>query len=151
MLQYYVCIICVLQKGMVIIMEVEKVPIPSAACIKVSKEGKTAVFETTIIQSTDNKYFYTTPIYVDKKLVNFEQKGLIKELKVELAPFELYLWKNISIVKFVENGKKYLRIKTTTPGVKSEPWKNVPLTAKKKRKASIINDDDDVVEEETVE
>ena len=107
MLQYYVCIICVLQKGMVIIMEVEKVPIPSAACIKVSKEGKTAVFETTIIQSTDNKYFYTTPIYVDKKLVNFEQKGLIKELKVELAPFELYLWKNISIVKFVENGKVF--------------------------------------------
>lgn len=129
-------------------MDVQSVPIPSSATIKISKEGKSAVFETTIIQTTDNKYFYTTPIYVDKKLVNFEQKGLVKELKVELAPFELYLWKNISIIKFVENGKKYLRIKTTTPGTKSDPWKDIPLTAKKKkRKANLIDADDDMEDE----
>lgn len=123
-------------------MEVKDIPIPASATIKVSKEGKSAVFETTIIQSTDNKYIYTLPIHIDKKLVNFEAKGLIKELKVEIAPFELYLWKNISIIRFVENGKSYLRIRTTTPGTKSEPWKDIPLTAKKRSRSNVIEEYD---------
>ena len=49
------------------------------AAIRVSKEGKSALFETTIIQTTDNKYIYTMPVRVDNKLVNFEAKGLLKE------------------------------------------------------------------------
>ena len=103
-------------------MNVEDIPIPAMAAIRVSKEGKSALFETTIIQTTDNKYIYTMPVRVDNKLVNFETKGLLKEIKIEFAPFEFYVWKNISIVRFVEDGKSYLRIRTTTPGIKAMAW-----------------------------
>ncbi len=108
-------------------MQVEKIPIPAAASIKVSKEGKSAVFQTTIIQTTDNKYIYALPIHVDKKLINFELKGASKEIRVEVAPFEFYAWKNVSIIKFIEDGKTYLRIKTSTRGIKSAPWPEKPL------------------------
>ena len=37
-------------------MNVEDIPVPAMAAIRVSKEGKSALFETTIIQTTDNKY-----------------------------------------------------------------------------------------------
>ena len=53
-------------------MIVEDIPVPAMAAIRVSKEGKSAVFETTVIQTTDNKYIYTMPIRVDDKLVNFD-------------------------------------------------------------------------------
>ena len=92
------------------------------AAIRVSKEGKSALFETTIIQTTDNKYIYTMPVRVDDKLVNFEAKGLFKEIKIEFAPFEFYEWRNISIIRFVEDGKSYLRIRTTTPGIRAMAW-----------------------------
>jgi hypothetical protein len=115
-------------------MEVNDIPVPSLASIKVSKEGKTALFETTIVQTTDNKYIYVMPVRVDGKAVNFEAKGLIKELKVEFAPFEYYAWRNISIMKFVEDGKKFLRIKTTTPGTKSTAWTDVPITTMKQKR-----------------
>ena len=105
-------------------MQVEKIPIPAAASIKVSKEGKSAVFQTTIIQTTDNKYIYALPVHVDKKLINFELKGAVKEIRVEVAPFEFYAWKNVSIIKFIEDGKNYLRIKTS---IKSTPWPEKPL------------------------
>lgn len=123
-------------------MEVNDIPIPSAAAIRISKEGKTAVFYTTIIQKTDNKYIYAMPVHVDKKLVNFEAKGCIKELKIEFAPFEFYAWKNISIIKFVEGGKNYLRIKTTTPGVKTMAWSDKPVTTMKKKRKLILSDNE---------
>ncbi|MCM1183396.1 MAG: hypothetical protein NC337_08485 [Roseburia sp.] len=119
-------------------MNVDDIPVPSAAAIRVSKEGKSAVFYTTVIQKTDNKYIYAMPVHIDKKLVNFEAKGCLKELNIEFAPFEFYAWKNISIIKFIEAGRTYLRIKTTTPGVKSMPWPDKALTTKKeKRKATL--------------
>ena len=115
-------------------MQVENIPIPAAASIKVSKEGKSAVFQTTIIQTTDNKYIYALPVHVDKKLINFELKGSSKEIRVEVAPFEFYAWKNISIIKFVEDGKNYLRIKTTTRGLKSMPWPDKPVNIAENKK-----------------
>ena len=39
-------------------MNVEDIPVPAMATIKVSKENKSAVFETTVIHTTDNKYIY---------------------------------------------------------------------------------------------
>lgn len=122
-------------------MNVEEIPIPAVAVIRVSKEGKSALFETTIIQTTDNKYIYTMPIRIDNKLVNFEAKGMLREIKIEFAPFEFYEWRNISIIRFVEDGKSYLRIKTSTPGFKTAAWPETPLNtpAANKRKA-IIND-----------
>jgi hypothetical protein len=115
-------------------MEVSDIPVPSLASIKVSKEGKTALFETTIVQTTDNKYIYVMPIRIDGKTVNFEAKGLAKELRVEFGPFEYYEWRNISIIKFVEDGNKFLRIKTTTPGIKSTAWTDVPITTLKQKR-----------------
>jgi hypothetical protein len=115
-------------------MEVSDIPVPSLASIKVSKEGKTALFETTIVQTTDNKYIYVMPIRIDGKTVNFEAKGLAKELRVEFGPFEYYEWRNISIIKFVENGNKFLRIKTTTPGIKSSAWTDAPITTLKQKR-----------------
>ena len=120
-------------------MEVQNIPIPAKATIKISKEGKYAIFETKVIQTTDNKYIYAMPVRIDKKLVNFEVKGIVKELKVEFAPFEYYVWKNISIIKFVEDGRKYLRIKTTTPGTKALAWAEKPMTTLKKKKKVIEN------------
>lgn len=122
-------------------MNVEEIPVPAMAAIRVSKEGKSAVFETTIIQTTDNKYIYTMPVRIDKKLVNFESKGMLKEIKIEFAPFEFYEWRNISIVRFVEDGKSYLRIKTSTPGIKAMAWPEAPLNVpgganKKKRQVA---------------
>lgn len=122
-------------------MNVEDIPIPAMAAIRVSKEGKSALFETTIIQTTDNKYIYTMPVRVDNKLVNFEAKGLLKEIKIEFAPFEYYEWRNISIVRFVEDGKSYLRIRTTTPGIKAMAWSEKPVTTAKKRKENLISEE----------
>lgn len=120
-------------------MNVEDIPVPAMAAIRVSKEGKSALFETTIIQTTDNKYIYTMPVRVDDKLVNFEAKGLLKELKIEFGPFEFYEWRNISIIRFVEDGKSYLRIRTTTPGIRSMAWSDKPITTTKKKKENIIS------------
>lgn len=122
-------------------MNVEDIPIPAMASIRVSKEGKSALFETTIIQTTDNKYIYTMPVRVDNKLVNFEAKGLFKEIKIEFAPFEFYEWRNISIVRFVEDGKSYLRIRTTTPGIKAMAWTEKPVTSTKKKRESLIKEE----------
>ena len=119
-------------------MNVEDIPVPAKAAIRVSKEGKSALFETTIIQTTDNKYIYTMPVRVDNKLVNFEAKGLLKEIKIEFAPFEFYEWRNISIIRFVEDGKSYLRIRTTTPGIRAMAWSDKPVTTKKKKKKENI-------------
>lgn len=122
-------------------MNVDDIPVPAMAAIKVSKEGKSALFETTIIQTTDNKYIYVMPVRVDEKLVNFEAKGLLKEIKIEFAPFEFYEWRNISIIRFVEDGKSYLRIRTTTPGIKAMAWSDKPVTTQNpKKKKQIIND-----------
>ena len=100
-------------------MDVKEIPIPANAAIRVGKEDKSAIFETKIIQTTDNKYIYTMPVRVDRKLVDFNVKGLIKEIRVEFAIDEYYVWKNISIIPFVEDGRRYLRIKTTTPGIRT--------------------------------
>ncbi len=120
-------------------MNVENIPVPAMAVIRVSKEGKSALFETTIIQTTDNKYIYTMPIRINNKLVNFEAKGILREIKIEFAPFEFYEWKNISIIRFVEDGKSYLRIKTTTPGFKAMAWPDKPLNSPDaQKKKSVI-------------
>lgn len=79
------------------------------------------------------------PVRVDDKLVNFEAKGLLKEIKIEFAPFEFYEWRNISIVRFVEDGKSYLRIRTTTPGIKAMAWSEKPVTSAKKKKENLIS------------
>ncbi len=118
-------------------MNVEDIPVPAMAAIRVSKEGKSALFETTIIQTTDN----TMPVRVDNKLVNFEAKGLLKEIKIEFAPFEFYEWRNISIIRFVEDGKSYLRIRTTTPGIRAMAWSDKPVTTAKKKKQNIIKEE----------
>ncbi|MDE6220678.1 MAG: hypothetical protein K2G51_09670 [Lachnospiraceae bacterium] len=122
-------------------MNVDDIPVPAMAAIRVSKEGKSALFETTIIQTTDNKYIYTMPVRVDDKLVNFEAKGLLKELKIEFGPFEFYEWRNVSIIRFVEDGKSYLRIRTTTPGIKAMAWPEKPITTMKKKKENIISEE----------
>lgn len=105
-------------------MEVNNIPIPSVATIKVSKEGKAAVFDTTVIHTTDNKYIYVMPVKEKDKFVNFSGDGMFREIKIQFAPYELYVWKNISITKFVEDGKLFLRIRTTTPGARSNSWKD---------------------------
>lgn len=119
-------------------MEVNDIPVPSLATIRVSKEGKAALFESTVVQTTDNKYIYLLPIRVDGKPVNFETKGLIKELRIEFAPFEFYEWRNISIIKFVEKGNRFLRIKTTTPGIKSMAWPDKPITTQKQKRNPLV-------------
>lgn len=105
-------------------MEVNDIPVPAVATIKVSKEGKTAVFDTTVIHVADNKYIYVIPIREKDKLVNFSGEGMFREIKIQFAPYELYVWKNIGITKFAEDGKLFLRIRTTTPGVRSNSWKD---------------------------
>lgn len=123
-------------------MNVEDIPIPAVAAIRVSKEGKSAVFETTVIQTTDNKYIYTMPVRVDNKLVNFDAPGARKELKIEFGPFEFYEWRNISIIRFIEDGRSYLRIRTRTPGTKALAWSDKPVNApKKKQPETIISQD----------
>lgn len=105
-------------------MEVNDIPIPSVATIKVSKEGKAAVFDTTVIHVTENKYIYVMPIRQNNKLVNFDGERMFREIKIQFAPYELYVWKNIGITKFVEDGRLFFRIRTTTPGVRSNSWKD---------------------------
>lgn len=107
-------------------MEVHEIPIPVVATIKVSKEGKSAVFDTTVIQTTDNKYIYVMPIRHDNKLVNFEGPGLVKEFRILTNEEEAYLWRNITISKFVEEGNLYLRIKTKSAGIKVSSWMDAP-------------------------
>lgn len=105
-------------------MEVQNIPIPAAAAIKVTKEGKQGVFDTKVIQTTDNKYIYCMPIRRNNKLVNFSGKGLVKEIKIYFAPGKVYVWRNVSIAKFIEDGRVYLRLKTTTPGTQSMFWQD---------------------------
>lgn len=81
------------------------------------------------------------PVRIDNKLVNFEAKGLLKEIKIEFAPFEFYEWRNISIVRFVEDGKSYLRIRTTTPGIKAMAWPEKPVTSTKKKRENLISEE----------
>lgn len=114
-------------------MEVNDIPIPSVATIKVSKEGKSAVFDTTVIQTTDNKYIYVMPVRRDKKLVSFSGEGLAKEVRIQFDREVIYAWKNVSIMKFVEGKNVFLRIKTRTPGIRStriidkkKPKKRIP-------------------------
>jgi hypothetical protein len=130
-------------------MEVNSIPVPAIATIRVSKEDKSAVFETTIIQTTDNKYIYALPVKLDGKSVNFETKGLFKEIKVEIAPFEFYEWRNVSIIKFKEKGSSFLRIRTTTPGIKALAWTEKPMKTLKKEKKSVIVDTIPVSDEQT--
>lgn len=132
-------------------MDVQDIPIPAMAAIRVSKEGKYALFETTIIQTTDNKYIYAMPVRVDNKLVNFEAQGMLKEIKIEFAPFEFYEWRNISIIRFVEDGRNYLRIKTTTPGIKAMAWSEKPTTTMKKTRPTIIGNTNGETQETAVE
>lgn len=106
------------------IMEVQNIPIPAAAAIKVTKEGKQGVFDTKVIQTTDNKYIYCMPIRRNNKLVNFSGKGLVKEIKIYFAPGKVYVWRNVSIAKFIEDGRVYLRLRTTTPGTQSMFWQD---------------------------
>jgi hypothetical protein len=119
-------------------MEVNDILVPAIATIKVSQKDKSAVFETTIIQTTDNKYIYALPVRIDGKSVNFEAKGLFKEIKVEIAPFEFYEWRNVSIIKFKEKGRSFLRIRTTTPGIKAMAWPEKPITTLKKPSRPVI-------------
>lgn len=105
-------------------MEVQNIPIPAAAAIKVTKEGKQGVFDTKVIQTTDNKYIYCMPIRRNSKLVNFSGKGLVKEIKIYFAPGKVYVWRNVSIAKFIEDGRVYLRLRTTTPGTQSMFWQD---------------------------
>ena len=70
-------------------MEVNNIPIPSVATIKVSKEGKAAVFDTTVIHTTDNKYIYVMPVKEKDKFVNFSGDGMFREVKIQFAPYEL--------------------------------------------------------------
>lgn len=116
-------------------MEVQEIPIPAVATIKVSKEGKSAIFETTVIQTSDNKYIYILPIRSSNKLVNFSGQGLVKELRILTNGNKAYLWRNISISKFVESGSLFLRIKTKSAGIQVESWmerqqKTSPFKAK---------------------
>ena len=105
-------------------MEVQNIPIPAAAAIKVTKEGKQGVFDTKVIQTTDNKYIYCMPIRRNNKLVNFSGQGLVKEIKIYFAPGKVYVWRNVSIAKFIEDGRVYLRLRTTTPGTQSMFWQD---------------------------
>ena len=105
-------------------MEVQNIPIPAAAAIKVTKEGKQGVFDTKVIQTTDNKYIYCMPIRRNNQLVNFSGKGLVKEIKIYFAPGKVYVWRNVSIAKFIEDGRVYLRLRTTTPGTQSMFWQD---------------------------
>lgn len=119
-------------------MNVDEIPVPSVATIRISKGDKAAVFKTTVIHTSDNKYIYCMPVRVDEKLVNFEAEGIRRELKIEVAPFEFYSWQNISIIKFVEDGKNYLRIRARTPGVKAMAWTETPITTRRKKKISVL-------------
>lgn len=105
-------------------MDVQQIPIPSAATIKVSKEGKSALFDTTVIHTSENKYIYVVPIHRDNKLVSFTGQGLIKEIKIRFGENEVYVWRNISITKFIEEGKLFLRIHTRTPGIHANVRQN---------------------------
>jgi hypothetical protein len=132
------------------IMEVNDIPVPALAALKVSKEDKSALFETTVVQTTDNKYIYLMPIRVDGKPVNFDAKGLIKELRIEFAPFEYYEWHNISLLKFVENGRQFLRVKTTTPGITSSAWTDKPITTQRQKRNPLIEKAQAKAQEETM-
>ena len=117
-------------------MEVNDIPVPAVATIKVTKEGKAAVFDTTVVHTDDNKYIYVMPIKQKNKLVNFAGNGMFREIKIQFAPYELYVWKNIGIAKFIEDGKIFLKIRTTTPGVRSNAFKDrAPKEMTKKESA----------------
>ena len=119
-------------------MEVKNIPIPSVATIKVSMYGIEEVFDTTVIHVTDDKYIYVMPIRQNNKLVNFRGEGMFREIKIQFAPFEMYVWKNISITKFIEDGRVFLRIKTTTPGVRSNTWKDRAAKRESEKEAQLL-------------
>ena len=117
-------------------MDVNDIPVPAVATIKVTKEGKAAVFDTTVVHTDDNKYIYVMPTKQKNKLVNFAGNGMFREIKIQFAPYELYVWKNIGIAKFIEDGKIFLKIRTTTPGVRSNAFKDrAPKEMTKKESA----------------
>lgn len=116
-------------------MEVQNIPIPAPAAIKVTKEGKQGVFETKIIQTTDNKYIYCLPVRRNNKVVNFSGTGLTKEIKVYIKPGEVYVWRNISIARFVEDGRSYLKIITRSPGMQSMFWQDRVKEEEEQKKA----------------
>ena len=118
-------------------MEVQNIPIPAPAAIKVTKEGKQGVFETKIIQTTDNKYIYCLPVRRNNKVVNFSGTGLTKEIKVYIKPGEVYVWRNISIARFVEDGRSYLKIRTRTPGMQSMFWQDRVKEEEEQKKGRI--------------
>lgn len=97
-------------------MDVDNIPIPSVATIKVTKGEKTAVFDTTVVQTTDNRYIYVMAIKEGNKIVNFSGTGLFREIKINFSEDKAYAWKNITISRFNENGQVYHRINTRTPG-----------------------------------
>jgi hypothetical protein len=120
-------------------MEVKDIQVPSLVSIRVSKEGKSVVFETTVVQTTDNKYIYVLPVRVDGKLVNFEGNGMLKNIMIEMAPATYYEWRNVSIIKFAEKSNRFLRIKVGMPGVKSTPWLEPITTTLKKKTPLVVN------------
>ena len=78
------------------------------------------------------------PIRQNNKLVNFRGEGMFREIKIQFAPFEMYVWKNISITKFIEDGRVFLRIKTTTPGVRSNTWKDRAAKRESEKEAQLL-------------
>ena len=65
---------------------------------------------------------------------------MFREIKIQFAPFEMYVWKNISITKFIEDGRVFLRIKTTTPGVLSNTWKDRAAKRESEKEAQMSED-----------
>ena len=63
---------------------------------------------------------------------------MFREIKIQFAPYELYVWKNISIAKFVEDGKLFLRIRTTTPGTRSNSWKDRAAKRESEKEAQLL-------------
>jgi hypothetical protein len=120
-------------------MEVKDIQVPSLVSIRVSKEGKSAVFETTVVQTTDNKYIYVLPVRVDGKLVNFDGNGMLKNIMIEMAPSTYYEWRKVSISKFAEKKNRFLKIKVGMPCVKAMPWTEPPTTTLKRKEPLVVN------------
>lgn len=102
-------------------MYVKKIPIPAIATIYVSKNDQSASFDTTVIQTSDNKYIYVMPVRKDKKIVNFDIPGLSKEIRVHFDSNTTFVWKNVTISKFVDGNNVFLRIRTKTNGSRYIP------------------------------
>lgn len=118
-------------------MEVKDIPIPAVATIKVSKEDKSAVFETTVVSTVDNKYIFATPVMRSKKYVDFSGHDLKKEIKVQFAKGELYVWKNVLIKRFMEDGRVFLKITACSDGTRSEYWRDKKSDEESNKKKAI--------------